>query len=151
MKGVPRGLCNVGNLLKICLWLKFANTQAFLVPNNFEIFALAVPGSAVVGIDHGLAPGAMVRHATTHEWGHMPTTTPATKLWLISLLPQCFSLQQVKHAMYTIFEAELSCFLREYKAMHTWWCHSTVKPVYNDHLVGYFSAFWGSSRWPGAT
>ena len=27
----------------------------------------------------------------------------------------------------------------------------TVKPVYNDHLMGYFSAFWTSSRWPGAT
>ena len=24
----------------------------------------------------------------------------------------------------------------------------TVKPVYNDHLMGYFSAFWSSSRWP---
>ena len=23
-----------------------------------------------------------------------------------------------------------------------------VKPVYNDHLVGYFSVFWSSSRWP---
>ena len=22
----------------------------------------------------------------------------------------------------------------------------TVKPVYNDHLMGYFSAFWSSSR-----
>ena len=41
------------------------------------------------------------------------------------------------------------------------WCHSylgrslfksyTVKPVYNDHLMGYFSAFWSSSRWPRAT
>ena len=27
----------------------------------------------------------------------------------------------------------------------------TVKPVYNDHLMWYFSAFWSSSRWPGAT
>ena len=27
----------------------------------------------------------------------------------------------------------------------------TVKPVYNDHLVGYFFAFWSSSRWPRAT
>ena len=26
-----------------------------------------------------------------------------------------------------------------------------VKPVYNDHLMGYFSAFWSSSRWPRAT
>ena len=26
----------------------------------------------------------------------------------------------------------------------------TVKPVYNDHLMGYFSAFWSSSRWPRA-
>ena len=23
----------------------------------------------------------------------------------------------------------------------------TVKPVYNDRLMGYFSAFWSSSRW----
>ena len=28
---------------------------------------------------------------------------------------------------------------------------STVKPVYNDHLMRYFSAFWSSSRWPRAT
>ena len=27
----------------------------------------------------------------------------------------------------------------------------TVKPVYNDHLMGYSSAFWSSSRWPRAT
>ena len=31
------------------------------------------------------------------------------------------------------------------------WPKGTVKPVYNDHLVGYFSAFWSSSRWPMAT
>ena len=32
------------------------------------------------------------------------------------------------------------------------WCSiTTVKPVYNDHLMGYFSAFWSSSRWPRAT
>ena len=45
---------------------------------------------------------------------------------------------------------------------HAWWRTSytlaisvlyngTVKPVYNDHLMGYFSAFWSSSRWPRAT
>ena len=28
---------------------------------------------------------------------------------------------------------------------------STVKPVYNDHPMGYFSASWSSSRWPRAT
>ena len=28
---------------------------------------------------------------------------------------------------------------------------NTVKPVYNDHLMGYISAFWSSSRWPRAT
>ena len=28
---------------------------------------------------------------------------------------------------------------------------NTVKPVYNDHLMGYFSAFWSSARWPRAT
>ena len=29
--------------------------------------------------------------------------------------------------------------------------HDTMKPVYNDHLIGYLSAFWSSSRWPRAT
>ena len=28
---------------------------------------------------------------------------------------------------------------------------NTVKPVYNDHLMRHFSAFWSSSRWPRAT
>ena len=37
-----------------------------------------------------------------------------------------------------------------------WYCSRwdisyTVKPVYNDHLMGYFSAFWSSSRWSRAT
>ena len=32
-----------------------------------------------------------------------------------------------------------------------WPALNTVKPVYNDHLMGYFSAFWSSSRWPRAT
>ena len=27
----------------------------------------------------------------------------------------------------------------------------TLKPVYNDHLMGYFSTFWSTSRWPRAT
>ena len=26
--------------------------------------------------------------------------------------------------------------------------YSTLQPVYNDHLMGYFAAFWSSSRWP---
>ena len=29
--------------------------------------------------------------------------------------------------------------------------NDTVKPVYNDHIIGYLSAFWSSSRWPRAT
>ena len=32
-----------------------------------------------------------------------------------------------------------------------WLSVYTVKPVYNDHLMGYFSAFYSSSRWPRAT
>ena len=35
--------------------------------------------------------------------------------------------------------------------IHRYGLSTTVKPVYNDHLVGYFSAFWSPSRWPGAT
>ena len=34
---------------------------------------------------------------------------------------------------------------------HKIYSRNTVKPVYNDHLMGYISAFWSSSRWPRAT
>ena len=30
-------------------------------------------------------------------------------------------------------------------------CLGTMKPVYNNHLMGYFSAFWSSSRWLRST
>ena len=39
-------------------------------------------------------------------------------------------------------------------APHTdvaWLGQYTVKPISNDHLMGYYSAFWSSSRWPLAT
>ena len=29
--------------------------------------------------------------------------------------------------------------------------HNTVRPVYNDYLMGYFSGFWSSPGWPRAT
>ena len=49
----------------------------------------------------------------------------------------------------------LICHLADY-ATGPWWMETirvldTVKPVYNDHLMGYFSAFCSSSRWPRAT
>ena len=40
---------------------------------------------------------------------------------------------------------------REWEVMYPVLLIDTVKPVYNDHLLGYFSAFWSSSRWPRAT
>ena len=40
---------------------------------------------------------------------------------------------------------------RRYPSTHTCECANTVTPVSNDHLMGYFSAFWSSSRWPLAT
>ena len=48
-------------------------------------------------------------------------------------------------------------YTRHILIQHYIWCNDemfriyTVKPVYNDHLMGYFSAFWSSSRWPKAT
>ena len=33
----------------------------------------------------------------------------------------------------------------DYNSRHQW-LQNTVKPVYNDHLIGYFSAFWSSSK-----
>ena len=83
-----------------------------------------------VGIDHSLAPGVVVGHATTHDWGHRPTTAPGGKAWSISFLPRSLRLEQLKCAIYTEFEAELfyvidryyqlqvdAIFPREYVAM----------------------------------
>ena len=43
------------------------------------------------------------------------------------------------------YSAECDAYIR----IRIW--SNTVKPVYNDHLIGYFFAFWSSSRWPMAS
>ena len=44
--------------------------------------------------------------------------------------------------------------LKQFAIFHVNWHtakENTVKPVYNDHLIGYFPVFWSSSKWPKAT
>ena len=61
---------------------------------------------------------------------------------------------------YSIFKVEIrkftstkhaELFVADKPTFVTFIVQYTVKPVYNDHLMGYFSAFWTSSRWPRAT
>ena len=52
-------------------------------------------------------------------------------------------LDNANHAL--VFEVEVGIAAYVYQKDYT------VKPVYNDHPMGYFSAFWSSSRWPRAT
>ena len=80
------------------------------------------------------------------------------------------------HISIKAFNKEIACLLAymemSYPAEAWWWIYNitetqytiqlihmeqradeqiTVKPVYNAHLMGYFSAFWSSSKWPRAT
>ena len=44
------------------------------------------------------------------------------------------------------------CHFRNIWGFRDYLCFpATMKPVYNDHLMGYLSAFCSSSRWPRAT
>ena len=59
---------------------------------------------------------------------------------------------------YSVIVSAIHSVYRPYLCSHRWLFNrapimecldqSTVKPVYNDHIMGYFfSAFWSSSRW----
>ena len=55
---------------------------------------------------------------------------------------------------FSIFEKNsIYCLERQFKRWGFVLCFrtNTVKPLYNDYLIGYVSAFWSSSRWPRAT
>ena len=61
--------------------------------------------------------------------------------------PPCLWLPVAKSALPTHLLTCICCFV----VICVIGGRTTVKPVYNDHLMGYFSAFWCSSRWPRAT
>ena len=46
--------------------------------------------------------------------------------------------------IYNIIELRLTGQVKQ-------WLLNAVKPVYNDNLMGHFSAFWSSCRWSRAT
>ena len=65
----------------------------------------------------------------------------------LSLTPVLPRPDTVIKTMATFRPKELVASLRRAIRDH----NSTVKPVYNDHLIGHFSAFWSSYRSPKAT
>ena len=56
--------------------------------------------------------------------------------------PQCVNCR------FTVSIMARSWALRPAERFRRKWYLYTVKPVYNTHHMGYFSAFWSSSRWP---
>ena len=67
-----------------------------------------------------------------------------------------FANTNMDHSSVNIFKLQtfitdwLNWNIDPWKELNKYKCN-TVKPVYNDHLMGYFSAFWSSSRWSRAT
>ena len=59
--------------------------------------------------------------------------------------------QKVKINTYAPQETGRIYYNYNYELFHCVEYVCTVKPVYNDHSIGYFTDFWSSSRWPRAT
>ena len=83
----------------------------------------------------------------------MYCATNPFQLWKVNLLSTNITMLAYE------FWKEIWIFKSDWYNFHSIWpaeefmgrlVTSTVKPVYNDHLMGYFSAFWSSSRWPRA-
>ena len=58
---------------------------------------------------------------------------------------------KVMKSTHTIISTLLMSYILIYWLRIAGASFTAVKPVYNDHLMGYFSAFWSSSRRPRAT
>ena len=75
--------------------------------------------------------------------------------WSLSVVPMWrlyFSSWPLRCCFYFKLEPSMCGYdVKEYMYILNLVIVNTVKPVYNDHLVGYFSAFWSSSRWSRAT
>ena len=91
-------------------------------------------------------------------------TTPQFGVFLTWAWTGCWTNNQIAvglrcHDAHVIMKAKFDrsiCFQTPEKSHHSCGTEETrrgitVKPVYNDHLMGYFSAFWSKSRWPRAT
>ena len=95
------------------------------------------------------------RNGKTWEVIHSKHTTQLTRnhyvktsFWRTNYVFIAFCLQDCSWILNNAL-----CFAKYWKL--AWllydWEDIAMKPVYNDHLVGYFSAFWSCSRWPRAT
>ena len=71
-----------------------------------------------------------------------------TATWVFAVTYERMSIYQLEYLGVSSGRLYKTCYT--IRKSHIPQC-STVKPVYNDHPMGYFSAFWSSSRWPRAT
>ena len=78
-----------------------------------------------------------------------PTVPPLSK-WIVQRREQLvYWWQWCQQCLHVFWKIQPGTIPWEYISLFT--KPHTVKPVYNDHLMEYFSVFWSSSRWPRAT
>ena len=106
-----------------------------------------------IGSDNGLSP---IRHQAIiwTNTSSLSIGSLATNFSRFLVKNQTFSFKKMRLKMSSAKWRPFCPGECELRALWRWrscgWrrCWYTVKPVYNDHLMGYFSAFWSSSRWP---
>ena len=120
----------------------------------------------IIGSDNGLSPFRRQAIMWTNAW-MLLIRTLATNFSEILGKIHSFSFKKMHLKMSSAKGRLFILGLKYARAIH-WEClvdrtspysvlielrmhNFTPKPVYNDHLMGYFSVFWGSSRWPRAT
>ena len=99
----------------------------------------------------------------TLQWRHGSAVASQFTCYSTHCLTACIGYQRREHQRYALLD-----LLREESTEHCWiflavfsrkslhvmtsswyyWYINTAKPVFNDHLMGHFSALWSSSRWP---
>ena len=110
--------------------------MALAIPNNtfkrFNLFSSKRIDKNMLK-QFRLRPNHLLNSPQSHRYVHYPN----------------MSSQKLKD---DLLEYRLSKLLSaHFKTEFEYYIINTVKPVYNDHLMGYFSAFWSSCRWPRAT
>ena len=146
-------LVRCGDVLREISWWRhqmetFSTILAFCAGNSPVTGAFPVTSDAELWCFLRYAP----QYTVEKQWWGWWFETPSRPLWRhcnvhLKLMGLCTDLDNI---LFEFGQRIMITVDNDYSSPFVWHWH-TVKPVYNDHLMGYFSAFWSSSRWPRAT
>ena len=134
-----------------------------------RVMHICVNNLTIIGPHNGLLPSSEILiKIHTYSFKKMHLKRSSAKWWpfcidLNVLMIGTVYLSRYFRVLLWLATYRLHAYISGFFSPALWWScdcsiarsdaglNDTVKPVYNDHLSWYFSAFWSSSRWPRAT